>query len=130
MCVWFHIYIYICTYMYIHYNMLLSDYNLFFEKLSCCRLGEGELWQYPNPHYPTPYAIMARNSSFNIGRFTDFVELHLSLFSRPYFACLQDSLDNNSYDMNRAQSQLLQAIKQTSHSKHVPAIFNHSNHLY
>lgn len=54
-----------------------------------------DLRQYPNPHYPTPYAIMARNSSFNIGRFTDFVELHLSLFSRPYFACLQDNVDNN-----------------------------------
>lgn len=54
-----------------------------------------DLRQYPDPHYPSPYEIMARNLTANIGRFTDFVELHLSLFSRPYFACLQDNIDDN-----------------------------------
>eukprot|EP00928_Gymnodinium_smaydae_P096862 TRINITY_DN863_c0_g1_i4.p1 TRINITY_DN863_c0_g1~~TRINITY_DN863_c0_g1_i4.p1 ORF type:complete len:301 (+),score=34.22 TRINITY_DN863_c0_g1_i4:71-973(+) len=39
------------------------------------------------------YPIMARQPDKEIGRFVDFIELHFNLFSRKYFACLQDLID-------------------------------------
>lgn len=42
---------------------------------------------------PSVYSLMGRNKFFDIGRFTDFIELHFDVFSRRYFACLQDNVD-------------------------------------
>lgn len=42
---------------------------------------------------PSVYPIMARQNRFAIGRVVDFVELHFDVFTRGYFACLQDSID-------------------------------------
>lgn len=39
------------------------------------------------------YTVMESVPSSKIGRFVDFVELHVDVFSRRYFACLQDNID-------------------------------------
>jgi len=47
---------------------------------------------YIEPHYQ----LMARQDNNNVGRFVDFVELHMDMFTREYFACLQDNIDNEN----------------------------------
>jgi hypothetical protein len=39
------------------------------------------------------WEIMNQQPNHTIGRSVDFIELHMDLFSRAYFACLQDAID-------------------------------------
>jgi len=41
----------------------------------------------------TSYPIMASRRDYSVGRLVDFIEMHFDIFSRKYFACLQDSID-------------------------------------
>jgi hypothetical protein len=38
------------------------------------------------------YPILARQKAYPVGRFVDFIEMHFDVFTREYFACLQDSI--------------------------------------
>jgi hypothetical protein len=49
-----------------------------------------------NATYVPQYPLMARQANVTIGRFVDFIELHFDVFSRRYFACLQDNIDSDN----------------------------------
>jgi hypothetical protein len=54
------------------------------------------------PH--ATYPLMIRNESFEVGRQVDFIEYHFTIFTREYFACLQDKIDaNNTLGWGMAQ---------------------------
>lgn len=43
--------------------------------------------------YKSIYPIMAQDESYKVGRRVDFIEFHCDLFTRRYFACIQDNID-------------------------------------
>jgi len=55
----------------------------------------------PNPYGCDPpcgccgslYPVLARQANKTTGRFVDFIELHIDLFTREHFACLQRNID-------------------------------------
>jgi hypothetical protein len=56
------------------------------------RTNEGD---YVNNVYP----ILGRQENVRVGRFVDFIELHFNVFTRRYFACLQDNIDASEENM-------------------------------
>jgi len=55
-----------------------------------------DLQKSPNPYVESVYPTMARQENVSVGRFVDFIEMHINLFSREYFACLQDNIDTDN----------------------------------
>lgn len=51
---------------------------------------------HPNTYIDSVYPIMARHEEIKTGRFVDFIEMHMDVFSREYFACLQDHIDTTN----------------------------------
>mmetsp|Transcript_27556 Transcript_27556/g.77942 ORF Transcript_27556/g.77942 Transcript_27556/m.77942 type:complete len:385 (+) Transcript_27556:3-1157(+) len=43
------------------------------------------------------YTIVHRHQSYPVGRFVDFIEMHIDMFSRAYFACLQDVINTDNF---------------------------------
>jgi hypothetical protein len=88
-----------------------SDVNLtvMFETMKANGLGHAaptfDVEKTPNPHGCEPpcgccgslYPILACNKTNKIGRFVDFIELHFDVFTREYFACLQDNIAVSVY---------------------------------
>lgn len=68
------------------------------------------------PTFPmyNKYPIMAQDATSEVGRSVKFIELQLDLFSRDYFACLQDTYDEDNamgWGMDRVLSSLCEGGK-------------------
>jgi len=50
---------------------------------------------FPKPNI-SEYPLMVRNEAYEVGRHVDFIEYQFTMFTREYFACLQDKIDANN----------------------------------
>jgi hypothetical protein len=121
-----------------------ADINLtrIFQTMVINQLGHVAPTFPRNGSYQAYYSLMYQNESTPVGRMVDFIELHFDVFSRQYFACLQDILDVNNtlgWGVDRLLPSLcggavsgsqvnagsLGLMDQMTMQKHVPTTYDH-----